>query len=73
MPRNYVNQKLGGGRKLLQWQTGYGVVSFGTKDLDWVRAYVRNQREHRARGSIHERLERITPPDEAQATQQEAR
>src|SRR5258708_4092268 len=33
------------GRKVLEWQTGSGVVSFGTKDLEWVKAYVRNQRE----------------------------
>jgi hypothetical protein len=26
----------------LAWQAGYGVVSFGTRDLDWVRNYVRN-------------------------------
>jgi putative transposase len=37
-----ANQQLGRGRKVLEWQTGYGVVSFGTKDLDWVTAYVRN-------------------------------
>ena len=53
-----ANQKLGS--KVLVWQTGYGVVSFGTKDLEWVRDYVRNQKEHHARGTIHERLERIT-------------
>jgi putative transposase len=29
--------------KLLEWQSGYGVVSFGTKDLDWVKEYIRNQ------------------------------
>ena len=23
--------------KILQWQSGYGVVSFGTKDLQWVK------------------------------------
>jgi hypothetical protein len=28
-----VNHKLGNGRKVLEWQAGYGVVSFGTKDL----------------------------------------
>src|SRR3989442_1594232 len=27
-----ANQKLAEGRKLLEWQTGYGVVSFGRKD-----------------------------------------
>jgi putative transposase len=60
-----VNQKLG--RKALEWQTGYGVVSFATKDLPWVVDYVRNQRDRHARGAISIRLERIalieTPPD----------
>jgi putative transposase len=54
-----VNQVIGRGRKVLEWQAGYGVVSFGTKDLEWVRAYGRNQREHHARGSVQDRLERI--------------
>jgi len=48
---------------VLLWQEGYGVVSFGTKDLDWVRQYVRNQREHHARGTTHDRLERLTMPE----------
>jgi putative transposase len=47
------------GRKVLEWQQGYGVVSFGTKDLPWVVNYVKNQREHHARGKVHARLERI--------------
>ena len=45
-------------RKLLDWQAGYGVVTFGTKDLPWVVAYVRNQRAHHAQGTAIERLER---------------
>jgi len=53
-----VNQKLGG--KVLEWQTGYGVVSFGTGDLNWVIAYVLNQRERHANGKIIDRLERIS-------------
>ena len=53
-----VNQKLG--HKALAWQTGYGVVSFGTKDLEWVIKYVRNQRERHAGGKTVARLERIT-------------
>jgi putative transposase len=53
-----VNQKLG--HKALEWQAGYGVVSFGTRDLPWVKEYVRNQRERHARGKIEDRLERIT-------------
>ncbi len=45
--------------KMLQWQEGYGIVSFGTKDSKWVVAYVLNQREHHAKGTIFDRLERI--------------
>ena len=55
-----VNQKIGERRKVLQWQTGYGVVSFGSGDLEWVLSYIRNQREHHQRGTVHERLERVT-------------
>jgi putative transposase len=55
-----VNQAAGRHAKVLEWQNGYGVVSFGTRDLPWVVEYVRNQREHHASGTTHERLERIT-------------
>ena len=54
-----VNQQFGRGEKVLQWQAGYGVVSFGTRDLEWVKAYVRNQRAHHAGGTARDRLERI--------------
>lgn len=54
-----VNRRLGRGRKILQWQSGYGVVSFGLKDLEWVKAYVRNQRRHHEKGNVHKRLECI--------------
>jgi hypothetical protein len=39
-------------------------VSFGTRDLEWVCAYIRNQREHHAQRGAHDRLERITHEDE---------
>jgi putative transposase len=58
-----VNQTWGRHAKSLQWQAGYGVVSFGTRDLPWVADYVRNQRDHHGRGTTHERLERITHDD----------
>ena len=54
-----INQQIGRGHKVLQWQTGYGVVSFGTKDLGWVMEYVRNQKEHHARGTVFDRLEHV--------------
>ena len=55
-----VNEQMGQRQKVLQWQTGYGVVSFGTKDLNWVTTYIRNQREHHAAETTVDRLERIT-------------
>jgi REP-associated tyrosine transposase len=55
---HYINSEIAN-RKLLAWQTGYGVVSFGTRDLPWVAAYVRNQKEHHANKTTQERLERI--------------
>ena len=66
-----ANQKLA--NKVLDWQTGYGVVSFGTGDLEWVSCYVRQQKERHAQRRTVARLERITHPDaEAQAEQREA-
>ena len=58
-----VNEQLGPHGTKLQWQAGYGVVSFGTGDLDWVKEYIRNQREHHARGCVFDRLERIAELD----------
>jgi putative transposase len=54
---HYINHEIAN-RKILEWQTGYGVVSFGTKDLPWVLEYVRNQPKHHADGTTFERLER---------------
>ena len=44
----YINHEIVN-RKLLDWQDGYGVVSFGTRDLPWVINYVKNQKEHHAK------------------------
>ena len=55
-----VNKQLGLRGQVLQWQAGYGVVSFGTGDLDWVKKYICNQREQHAHGRIYDQLERIT-------------
>jgi REP element-mobilizing transposase RayT len=53
----YINKLAG--QKILEWQHGYGIVSFGTKDLPWIVNYVENQKEHHRTGKIFERLERI--------------
>ncbi len=55
-----VNQHFAMRGKVLEWQAGYGVVSFGTKDLPWVTQYIKNQRDHHASEKIFDRLERIT-------------
>ncbi|MBV9217442.1 MAG: transposase [Acidobacteria bacterium] len=47
--------------KGLQWQSGYGIVSFGTRDLKWLVDYIHNQKEHHANGTAHERLETTDP------------
>jgi putative transposase len=52
----YINKLVD--RKLLEWQRGYGVVSFGTRDLPWVVNYVLNQKEHHRKGATFERLEK---------------
>jgi len=44
-----------------QWQTGYGVVSFATKGLPWVKRYIRDQKRHHKKRTWHEQLERILP------------
>ena len=54
----YINHEVQ--PKSLQWQRGYGILTFGTKDLKWVIEYIQNQKEHHGRGTIHERLERFS-------------
>ena len=60
---HHINHEISN-RKILGWQDGYGVVSFGTKDLPWVISYVRNQKKHHAEGQTYDRLERIDQPEE---------
>ena len=58
----YINHEIAN-RKLLDWQQGYGAVSFGTKDLKWVIDYVKNQKQHHALKTISERLEQSDDDD----------
>lgn len=52
----HINHEIAN-RKLLDWQEGYGVVSFGTKDLKWVIKYVKNQKAHHDLRTTSRRLE----------------
>jgi putative transposase len=59
-----ANRQFGATEKVLEWQRGYGIVSFGTRNLPWVKAYVENQKVHHARGTLQERLELAEAPGE---------
>ncbi len=59
---HYINHEVQ--PKALEWQRGYGIVTFGTKDLKWVVNYIENQKGHHKRGTIHERLERFSGDDD---------
>ena len=50
--------------KSIQWQSGYGIVSFGTRDLKWVLSYIANQKERHRSGKVEGRLEKIDGKDE---------
>lgn len=56
-----VNRRMG--YKALQWQRGYGVVSFGRKNLPWIMAYIEHQHEHHAAGNVYARLETVPPTE----------
>lgn len=52
----YINHEVQ--PKGLEWQRGYGIVTFGTKDLQWVIDYINKQKEHHKNGTTNERLEK---------------
>jgi putative transposase len=52
------------GMKRLEWQRGFGVVSFGKLNLPWVQDYIARQKEHHATGRLEDRLERISFDDD---------
>jgi REP element-mobilizing transposase RayT len=57
-----INERLS--RKVLEWQRGFGVVSFGMRNLGWVLDYIAHQQEHHATGAIQARLERVRFDDD---------
>ena len=57
---HYLNQRIMN-RNRFAWQAGYGVVSFGSKDLPWVTDYIRQQRDHHATGKTHSRRNESRP------------
>ena len=51
-------------RKAVEWQRGYGAVSFGMKNLPDVQKYIQNQKENHKSGKIYDRMERIRYDEE---------
>ena len=58
---HYINHEVQ--PKALEWQRGYGIVTFGTKDLQFVIDYINNQKEHHKKGTIYDRLEKFSGDD----------
>jgi len=54
-----VNNLMPGGSSF-EWQVGYGVVSFATKNVEGVCRYAREQKEIHAKRLLRPTLERIT-------------
>ncbi len=46
------------------WQRGYGVLSFGDRNMSQVVAYVLNQKEHHKRQTIRDAMERWSEDDD---------
>jgi len=61
-----VNKRVG--HKAIEWQRGYGVVSFGHKHLPWIADYIQRQREHHASGRVFARLETCELDERAGST-----
>jgi REP element-mobilizing transposase RayT len=53
--------------KRLEWQRGFGVVSFGKRNLPWVLDYIDRQKVHQGAGKVNSRLERIGFDDDGTA------
>jgi putative transposase len=42
-----------------KWQEGYGLVTFGEKNLPFASDYIARQKEHHAKGTIFPKLENV--------------
>ena len=67
---HHINHLPGRAGLLFDWQRGYGVLSFGQKQLDWVADYARDQKRHHREGTIVAALERVEAIDDGPALQQ---
>lgn len=45
------------------WQQGYGAVTVSPRGLDYVRDYVKNQKAHHEKGTVHQAFEQLQLAD----------
>ena len=62
---HHVNHLPGRSEKTFSWQRGYGVLSFGGKQLAWVVKYVRRQKEHHQQNTTVALLECATEEEDS--------
>lgn len=55
---HYANHELGVAEKAFAWQQGYGLLTFGGKQLEATVAYVEGQKAHHAQGTATPALEK---------------
>jgi putative transposase len=60
-----INRSRSTGQDDFGWQREFGIVSFSERSLPDVVAYVENQRQHHAEGTIRSYLERASDPKQA--------
>lgn len=52
-----VNESFPNQESLFRWQHGYGLLTFGKRNLDMVVAYIENQKSHHALNTLQSYLE----------------
>ena len=52
-----VNNVLAEQAARFRWQSGYGVLTFGTRNLDFVVSYIQKQKQHHANNHLYQLLE----------------
>jgi putative transposase len=54
-----INQRFPDSLDPFRWQDGYGVLTFGAKNLDTVVSYIQRQKEHHAHNDLLAYLEQV--------------
>jgi len=54
-----VNEQYSDLDNRFQWQSSYGVLTFGVKQLDFILAYIVNQKHHHAQNTLQPYMETI--------------